>query len=169
MHARTHTQHPPQTHVTPAWQLDPAKPTAATLLGIPLVIWRDGTGAWSVLEDRCPHRLAPLSEGRIEPSDGTLFCSYHGWRFDAGGKCRDIPQIEDDKARATACGSSRACVRAFPCQVRTRAAAAPPPLRCRCHRRRAGRLPPRRPSRCGPLSCRPAPRAATHSDHDAAD
>ena len=35
-------------------------------------------------EDRCPHRLAPLSEGRIEPTDGSLFCNYHGdfsaWR-----------------------------------------------------------------------------------------
>jgi hypothetical protein len=30
---------------------------------------------------------------------------------------RDIPQIEDPKARATACGSARACVRSFPCQV----------------------------------------------------
>lgn len=114
-------------------QLDAGKPTAAMLLGIPLVIWKDGSGQWSVLEDRCPHRLAPLSEGRVEPSDGSLQCVYHGWRFDAAGKCRDIPQVEDDKARATACGSSRACVRSFPCQAKAGLlwvwpdAATPPP------------------------------------------
>jgi nitrite reductase/ring-hydroxylating ferredoxin subunit len=67
-------------------QLNDKNPTAAMLLGIPLVIWKDGSGAWSVLEDRCPHRLAPLSEGRVEPSDGTLQCVYHGWRFDAAGE-----------------------------------------------------------------------------------
>lgn len=37
-------------------------------------------------------RLAPLSEGRIE-SDGTLACSYHGWRFNASGACTKIPQV----------------------------------------------------------------------------
>jgi len=36
----------------------------------------------------------------------------------------DIPQIENERARATACSSARACVRSFPCQVRTVAAAA---------------------------------------------
>ncbi|GBF90562.1 hypothetical protein Rsub_03134 [Raphidocelis subcapitata] len=99
-------------------QLDPSRPTAAMVLGVPLVIWRPAEGGWAVLEDRCPHRLAPLSEGRIEPSDSTLQCVYHGWRFDGSGACRDIPQIEDPKARATACSSGRACARSFPCQAK---------------------------------------------------
>ena len=38
-----------------------------------------------------PHRLAPLSEGRVEP-DGTLLCSYHAWRFSGDGSCAGIPQ-----------------------------------------------------------------------------
>jgi phenylpropionate dioxygenase-like ring-hydroxylating dioxygenase large terminal subunit len=25
--------------------------------------------------------------------DGTLLCSYHGWRFDSEGKCTAIPQV----------------------------------------------------------------------------
>lgn len=37
-------------------------------------------------------RLAPLSEGRVEP-DGTLSCAYHGWRFAADGTCVAIPQV----------------------------------------------------------------------------
>jgi phenylpropionate dioxygenase-like ring-hydroxylating dioxygenase large terminal subunit len=36
--------------------LDPRRPTAARLLGIPVVMWRDGSGAWRAFEDRCPHR-----------------------------------------------------------------------------------------------------------------
>jgi pheophorbide a oxygenase len=61
------------------------------LLGTPLVIWKDpASGSWSVLEDRCPHRLAPLSEGRVEAGAGRegLMCSYHGWSFDARGACK---------------------------------------------------------------------------------
>jgi phenylpropionate dioxygenase-like ring-hydroxylating dioxygenase large terminal subunit len=62
------------------------------------------------------HRLAPLSEGRLEPSDGTLQCSYHGWRFNGSGKCVEIPQALDDKAKAVACSSSRSCVTSYSVQ-----------------------------------------------------
>jgi hypothetical protein len=46
-------------------------PTALRVLGVPLALWRDGGGAWRAVRDACPHRLAPLSEGRIA-EDGTL-------------------------------------------------------------------------------------------------
>lgn len=39
------------------------------------------------------HRLVPLSEGRIEESNGTLMCSFHGWTFDGEGNCINIPQV----------------------------------------------------------------------------
>lgn len=39
------------------------RPTAFTILGKDLVVFRDGKQQWRVLEDRCPHRLAALSEG----------------------------------------------------------------------------------------------------------
>ncbi|GBF96942.1 hypothetical protein Rsub_09022 [Raphidocelis subcapitata] len=94
--------------------LDPSRPTPLKLLGKSLVLWRAGSGAWSCLEDRCPHRLAPLSEGRVEPKTGNLMCSYHGWEFDAGGACAAIPQIGDERARAAALGSKRSCVASYP-------------------------------------------------------
>jgi phenylpropionate dioxygenase-like ring-hydroxylating dioxygenase large terminal subunit len=47
-----------------------------------------------VLEDRCPHRFAPLSAG--EMVDGALTCAYHGWRFDGSGRCVQIPSLPDD-------------------------------------------------------------------------
>jgi phenylpropionate dioxygenase-like ring-hydroxylating dioxygenase large terminal subunit len=36
------------------------------LLGKSLVVWADSKGQWHCLEDRCPHRMARLSEGRVE-------------------------------------------------------------------------------------------------------
>eukprot|EP00877_Chromochloris_zofingiensis_P009253 jgi/Chrzof1/4581/Cz14g19030.t1_PAO3[v5.2] len=96
--------------------LQPDRPNGIQLLGMKLVLWQDQTGTWRCFEDACPHRLAPLSEGRIH-SDGTLMCSYHGWTFNADGNCTNIPQISDPKALATACSSSRACVKKYPTQV----------------------------------------------------
>ena len=56
--------------------IDPLKPHPVTLLGTDLVVWYDSVGKkWNVFEDLCPHRLAPLSEGKIEP-DGSLLCAY---------------------------------------------------------------------------------------------
>ena len=39
--------------------------------------------------DRCPHREAPLSAGRLE--DGCLVCPYHGWTFADEGRCVRVP------------------------------------------------------------------------------
>eukprot|EP01025_Chloroclados_australasicus_P058118 TRINITY_DN72778_c0_g1_i1.p1 TRINITY_DN72778_c0_g1~~TRINITY_DN72778_c0_g1_i1.p1 ORF type:complete len:132 (-),score=6.55 TRINITY_DN72778_c0_g1_i1:6-401(-) len=66
--------------------LDPTKPIPFQLFGKDLVIWRDGENTWRCFEDKCPHRLVPLSEGRLE-TDGTLQCAYHGWRFNGKGEC----------------------------------------------------------------------------------
>lgn len=41
--------------------LDPSRPHQVTVLGRDLVLWRDSQGDWRAFEDRCPHRLAPLS------------------------------------------------------------------------------------------------------------
>ena len=67
------------------------KPLARMLMGIPLVLFRDGEGKPGALLDRCPHRNVPLSLGRVAPESGQLECAYHGWRFDRGGACRFIP------------------------------------------------------------------------------
>ncbi|KAH7622547.1 hypothetical protein Ndes2526B_g03378 [Nannochloris sp. 'desiccata'] len=73
-----------------------------TLLNTPIVIWRDGA-AVRAFRDACPHRLVPLSEGRIAPN-GCLECPYHGWQFDGEGACKSIPQggdISHPRAQAT--------------------------------------------------------------------
>lgn len=82
--------------LTPVEDLDPNQPTRVTLLGQPLVIWKPKSSeTYRVFLDQCPHRLAPLSEGRVDEKTGHLMCSYHGWQFDAAGICTHIPQAED--------------------------------------------------------------------------
>ncbi len=72
--------------------LDREKPTAFTLLGEDLVLWWDRQeNRWCAFADVCPHRLVPLSEGRINDS-GNLECPYHGWSFAGDGRCTAIPQ-----------------------------------------------------------------------------
>jgi phenylpropionate dioxygenase-like ring-hydroxylating dioxygenase large terminal subunit len=90
--------------------LDSAQPQAFTLLDQPLVIWWDRqAGQWQAFEDKCPHRLVPLSEGRVN-QDGLLECPYHGWAFGGSGSCELIPQAAADSEATT---SRRACVRRF--------------------------------------------------------
>jgi vanillate O-demethylase monooxygenase subunit len=62
---------------------------AMTVLGQPLVLFRDAEGRLAALQDRCAHRAAPLSLGRCE--GGSVRCMYHGVRFAADGRCLEIP------------------------------------------------------------------------------
>lgn len=95
--------------------LDRSQPTPFTLLGRNVAIWWDRNhSTWRVFEDKCPHRLAPLSEGRIA-EDGLLECPYHGWAFAGSGECDRIPQQVEGQ---TAERSRRACVASLPTAVR---------------------------------------------------
>lgn len=73
--------------------LDQSKPLPVTILGVSLALWHHATQGWLAVADSCPHRLAPLSEGRVVNGGTQLACSYHGWKFDDKGKCTVIPQV----------------------------------------------------------------------------
>ncbi|MBD1909320.1 MULTISPECIES: Rieske 2Fe-2S domain-containing protein [unclassified Leptolyngbya] len=95
--------------------LDKARPQKFTLLERDLVIWWNRqTETWCAFDDQCPHRLAPLSEGRIA-EDGLLECPYHGWAFQGDGTCDRIPQALPNSSAHT---SPRACVASLPTAVR---------------------------------------------------
>ena len=70
-------------------------PVAIEVAGEKLVAWKSPiTSEWSVMHDECPHRLAPLSQGRVDPLTGCLECPYHGQQFDVTGACTSIPQSD---------------------------------------------------------------------------
>ncbi|MXO64183.1 aromatic ring-hydroxylating dioxygenase subunit alpha [Altericroceibacterium endophyticum] len=84
------------TYVRNAWyvagwthELETDKPFAITILKERIVIWRTGSGTIHALEDRCVHRLAPLSLGRCEGE--RLRCMYHGLLFDPDGRVAEMP------------------------------------------------------------------------------
>jgi phenylpropionate dioxygenase-like ring-hydroxylating dioxygenase large terminal subunit len=74
-----------------AWEheLPATGPIGRQIIGEPVVLFRGEEGAVYALEDRCSHRRAPLSMGRIE--DGGIRCMYHGLLFGTDGTCREVP------------------------------------------------------------------------------
>lgn len=65
------------------------QPLACLLHDTRLVLFRDENGGPGALPDRCPHRFAPLSAGKVRA--GQIECPYHGWRFAADGRCTRVP------------------------------------------------------------------------------
>jgi vanillate O-demethylase monooxygenase subunit len=63
-----------------------------TLLGEHVLLFRGESGTVKALNDRCPHRGALLSKGRLEGD--SVRCMYHGIKFDGSGKCVQIPGQE---------------------------------------------------------------------------
>lgn len=64
-------------------------PVRVRLLGEDLVAFRSPDGGVGLVDEHCPHRGASLYFGRNE--DCGLRCAYHGWAFDAAGRCVDMP------------------------------------------------------------------------------
>jgi phthalate 4,5-dioxygenase oxygenase subunit len=62
---------------------------AARVFGLDLIVFRDSAGRLGLLDRDCPHRGADLAFGRLE--DGGVRCLFHGWLFDADGRCLDTP------------------------------------------------------------------------------
>ncbi len=69
------------------------RPLARRLFSTNYVLWRDAAGGAHALLDRCAHRNAPLSAGRV--SHDCIVCPYHGWSYDGGGTCVKVPSLAD--------------------------------------------------------------------------
>lgn len=89
-----------------AWvrDLTPGQLMPVTIADTEIVLFRDATGRSVALRDRCPHRFAPLSRGRLE--EGALRCMYHGLKFTPDGICIEIPGQDQIPPNA--------CVRSYP-------------------------------------------------------
>lgn len=109
-----------------------------------LVLWRGAHGPVA-FDDRCPHRGASLSLGRVHGDE--LECPYHGWRFAPDGRCVAIPATPSFQppaghaARAWQTVERHGLVWVAPVSAGDAEPFAPPPL---------AELPPRRVL-CGPF------------------
>ena len=59
-----------------------------TWMGTEIIVWRDAAGTVCLADAFCPHlgaHLGPSSGGMVR--DGKLVCPFHGFRYDASGKC----------------------------------------------------------------------------------
>lgn len=83
---------------------------ARTIVETNIVFFRDKEGKVIALRDRCPHKFAPLSAGRV--CNGSIVCGYHGVAFGNGGQCTHNPHGSIPK---------RLAVDAFPVTERHRA------------------------------------------------
>ena len=74
-----------------AWdhELIDGKLLARTILDQPVLLYKGDSGRAVALDDRCCHRGAKLSKGRLEGD--CVRCMYHGLKFDPTGKCVQIP------------------------------------------------------------------------------
>jgi 5,5'-dehydrodivanillate O-demethylase oxygenase subunit len=70
------------------------RPKKVRLLAEDFVLFRDGSGRLGMLEAQCAHRRAPMQYGRVE-KDG-IRCCYHGWVWDAQGRCIETPCEEPE-------------------------------------------------------------------------
>ncbi|MBI2538744.1 MAG: Rieske 2Fe-2S domain-containing protein [Deltaproteobacteria bacterium] len=73
-----------------AEELTEERPTKfVRVLGENLLLFRDKRGRAGLLADRCSHRGASLSYGRVE--ERGIACAYHGWLYDIEGNCLETP------------------------------------------------------------------------------
>ena len=82
------------------------------LLGEPVVLYRTMAGQVVALEDRCLHRRAPLSLGRVLGDE--VECGYHGLRFAPSGECTLVPGQDRVPRVSGPDGRPRpACIRSY--------------------------------------------------------
>jgi len=67
------------------------------LMGENLVLYKDLSGRFGLVDRHCPHRRADLSNGWVESAG--IRCSYHGWLMDQTGACIEQPYEDTTNPR----------------------------------------------------------------------
>jgi 5,5'-dehydrodivanillate O-demethylase len=91
---------------------EPIKPLR--LFGEDLVLYRDMSGTFGLVDRHCPHRRADLSYGFVENCG--IRCNYHGWQFDDAGNC--IEQPFEDTANPEANFKAKIHITAYPVEIK---------------------------------------------------
>jgi 5,5'-dehydrodivanillate O-demethylase oxygenase subunit len=90
----------------------PIKPVR--LMGEDLVLYRDKSGTFGLLDRHCAHRRADLSYGYVENCG--LRCNYHGWRYGENGQC--LAQPFEEIAHPEARFKDRVRIKAYPVEAK---------------------------------------------------
>lgn len=69
-----------------------SRPLARTVLQRRVALFRARDGAAHAFRDRCPHRGAPISRGKVVENE--IFCAYHGFGYNTKGECTLVPSQE---------------------------------------------------------------------------
>ena len=78
-------------------------------MGENLVLYKDLSGTFGLVDRHCPHRRADMSYGWVEASG--IRCSYHGWRYDETGACIDQPYEDTTNPKPSKSGCE---IKAYP-------------------------------------------------------
>jgi 5,5'-dehydrodivanillate O-demethylase len=95
--------------IAPVGELDDTPTKAVRLFGENLVLYKDKSGTYGLIDRHCPHRRADMSYGFIEECG--LRCNYHGWLFDETGRCTQQPF--EDIAHPEARYKDRVSIKAY--------------------------------------------------------
>ena len=82
------------------------------LMGEDLVLYKDLSGNYGLIDRQCPHRRADLAYGFVESCG--LRCNYHGWVYDQNGRCTEQPY--EDLANPQVRLKERVKIKSYPVQ-----------------------------------------------------
>src|SRR4051795_1722460 len=97
-----------------AGEMDKQATKPVRLLGEDLVLYKDESGNYGLVDRHCPHRRADMSYGWVEECG--IRCNYHGWKFDHTGTCVDQPF--EEVAHPDARFKDRITIKAYPVEAR---------------------------------------------------
>lgn len=94
-------------------EMEEKETKAVRLMGEDLVLYRDLSGNYGLVDRQCAHRRADLSYGFVEKEG--IRCNYHGWLFNADGRCTEAPF--EDMANASVNQKDRIRLKAYRAQA----------------------------------------------------
>lgn len=91
-------------------EMDRQPVKAVRLMGEDLVLYKDLSGDYGLVDRQCAHRRADLSYGYVE--DTGIRCNYHGWQYNAQGQC--VARPYDDQVDPQAQQKCKISIKGYP-------------------------------------------------------